>query len=165
MITQPANTILAQPRVTFLTGDYAMLVDNYRLWIPSLKSFIDIYKGFWYDGASKPSILWNLPFVGTPWDADSLPAATVHDFLCHTRFVPRGVADGIWHELLLANGVNKAKAYTFYKAVRAGSICGIGKPSEEEVAWARRFGGLQSQDENLDTQISKWAISGAPVYL
>lgn len=162
MITQPDNTILTQPKVSFLVGDYAILVADYRIEIPSLKAILDIRQGFWYDGASKPPILWNIPFCGTPWDADSLPAATVHDFLCKTRFVPRKLADEIFHELLIGNGVNRIKAYTFYRAVRVGAALGAGNPSEEEVAWARRLGGIQSKDESIDSELAIMAWTGRP---
>lgn len=160
MIQQPARTILPQPGVEMLSGDVGLLIRRYSIFIPSLTAQVDIKDGWWFDGASKPEILWNIPYCGTPWDADSLPAATVHDMLCVARAMPRWRADEVFYELLIANGVCKARAWTFYQAVRAGDHLGIGHPNEEQVAWARRFLSMQAKDEQCDLQLAAWFMEG-----
>ena len=160
MIQQPPDTILPQPALKMLKGDVALLLQPFCIQIPSLTAQLDIRPGFWFDGASKPEILWNIPFCGTPWDADSLPAACTHDILCASRAMPRWRADEVFHELLLANGVCSARAWTFYKAVRAGDLLGIGHPTEEQVAWARRFLSMQAKDAYSDNQLAAWFVQG-----
>jgi hypothetical protein len=160
VIQQPPDTILPQPEIRFLAGDYGLVLRPFEIEIPSLTARVRIREGFWFDGASKPAWLWNIPFCGTPWDADSLPAAVTHDILCATRAMPRQRADLVFFELLRANGVCNARAWTFYQAVRAGDLVGIGHPTEEQVAWARHFLSMQATDETCDTQLAAWYMAG-----
>jgi len=77
-----------------------------------------IRKGFVTDGASIPRMLWRI--VGHPFMGKVLPAALVHDGLYQTEALPRAECDAIFRELLLANGVNKVKAWSMWVGVRIG---------------------------------------------
>ena len=165
MIQQPPDTLLPQPVLRMLRGDVAGLVQGFGIEIPSLTAKLSILPGYWFDGASKPSILWNLPYVGTPWDADSLPAACTHDILCSARAMPRWRADQVFYELLLLNGVGPVRAWSFYRAVRLGDFLGIGHPTEEQVVWARYFLSMQATDERCYQQMAAWFVEGKPAMM
>lgn len=78
---------------------------------------ISIERGFRFDGASIPRALWSI--IGNPWQGEFLPAATVHDALYATEYVPRAVADKAFYDLLRRQGVGRAKAWAMYLAVVA----------------------------------------------
>jgi len=92
-------------RLDVITEDYYYIHEGIQLFIP---------KGFKWDGASIPKILW--PILGGPFGRYSF-AAMVHDFLYASREVPREVADQIFYDLMLAHGVSKFKSKIMYKAV------------------------------------------------
>lgn len=72
--------------------------------------------GFFTDGPSIPVLL--APLVGgTP----GLRAAVLHDYLLRDQYVSRETADKVFHEALIASGVDPAAAGTMYNAVRAYS--------------------------------------------
>ena len=70
--------------------------------------------GFRTDFASVPRLFWR---VVPPWGRYS-PAAAVHDYLYATGQMSRRDADVVFYDKMIALGVNKAKAWTMYRAVR-----------------------------------------------
>lgn len=46
-------------------------------------------------------------------------AAVVHDYLVHSKEVPRTTADDVFYEALLVTGVHPVRAYAMYKAVQS----------------------------------------------
>lgn len=95
---------------------------NYLLINPLLyrdkEYFITVSAGFDFDGVSIPRILWSL--VGSPMTGGYQRSACLHDALYASQLFPRDVCDKIFYEAMKAEGVNKIKAYTLYKAVRIG---------------------------------------------
>jgi hypothetical protein len=82
---------------------------------------VEIPKGFISDGASIPKMARGI--VGDPFELEYLAPAVVHDAFYRKGFldhVSRGVADGIFKDLLWDTGVPKWKVPPFYAAVRAG---------------------------------------------
>jgi len=70
--------------------------------------------GFETDFASIPKIF--IPFL--EWRDKFNKAAVVHDWLYHTKELPRKDADKVFLEAMLVLGIPKWKAYLFYLVVR-----------------------------------------------
>ena len=77
---------------------------------------VRIPAGFRTDGASIPRYLWSV--VGQPMRAAFARAAIVHDFYYRTQTIQRSTADAIFRDMLLEDGVSKARAQVMYRAVQ-----------------------------------------------
>jgi hypothetical protein len=91
----------------------------------------DVEKGFQFDLASVPRILWNIyPPQGAGPRADYGRAAAIHDRLCRYE-VEHGIltwdqAADIWGEMLKACGVTAWNRFWLYRGVKwFGYICRI----------------------------------------
>lgn len=117
-------------------GETATLTDFYTVdcWPVSVR----ICPGFAFDGASIPTAL--RPFVGGPWDARRLPAATVHDWLYASHATPRPVADLVFLRLLLANGMPPIRAMADWWAVVRFGASAWASHGEDTRRWARDLG-------------------------
>ena len=80
---------------------------------------IEVPKGFIFDFASIPKLLWSI--VGSPTGRYG-PAALIHDFLCSTNEYPRKVSDRIFLEAMKDCGVPYLKRMVMYWAVRVASF-------------------------------------------
>lgn len=78
---------------------------------------ICVPKFFQYDGASIPPAAWQA--IGTPFEPRFMVAAVFHDWLYHTHQIDKEDTDGLFYDLLVANGVNKVKAALMKAAVEA----------------------------------------------
>lgn len=83
---------------------------------------IEVPKGFKTDLASIPRFLWSfLPPFG-----NYTTAAVVHDKLCvydvYDGYMKRSVADDIFLNMMLEDGVKPKLAYLMYFAIRIASI-------------------------------------------
>lgn len=79
------------------------------------KNVISVPAGFVTDFASVPSLFWSfLPYWGRYGKA-----ATLHDWLYHTRETTRKYADDIFYEAMLVGGTPKWQARLMYWSVRA----------------------------------------------
>ncbi len=76
--------------------------------------WFEVEEGFETDFASVPKIF--MPVL--QWRDKFNKASVVHDYLYHTKITTRKQADKIFLELMLALGINRLKAYTFYFVVR-----------------------------------------------
>lgn len=74
--------------------------------------------GFCTDFASIPGLLQSL--VGSPTGGKYRRAAVLHDYLYETGMVSREIADGLFHEAMLASGVGTFRAWQLWAGVRAG---------------------------------------------
>lgn len=77
-----------------------------------------IPKGYCYDGATIPRLLWRV--IGSKTDNTFLIAALVHDAICenhHYVDCDRNFSSLVFRELLIAGGVGKVKAQIMYLAV------------------------------------------------
>jgi hypothetical protein len=76
---------------------------------------VRVPKFFQYDGASIPPAAWQV--IGTPFQPRFMAAAVFHDWIYHTHQIGKDDADDLFHDLLVANGVNKIKASLMLAAV------------------------------------------------
>lgn len=98
----------------------------WRLALPfsfqSERGLIRVPVGMHSDGASVPRALW---WFLPPW-GEGTRAALIHDRLCnrlnwgrpHPTAPTRPIADGIFHEALLASGVPRWRAWLAWAGVR-----------------------------------------------
>ncbi len=82
------------------------------------KQLFVIPAGFICDGASIPQFLWGV--LGHPLQADVRKAAVLHDFLYRNQVVRRKVADQMFYDALVEEGMDENKAQVFYSGVRIG---------------------------------------------
>lgn len=94
--------------------DRYIVLDDYQVVYGNLRIVVPNY--FRFDGASIPSIGWQLTY--TPFHPKVLVAACVHDWLYTNHQVGRAMADKIFYDLLIMNGANAIKAKLMYCAVR-----------------------------------------------
>ena len=72
-------------------------------------------KGTVVNGASIPRFLWS--FVGGPFADKYRKASVIHDYYCEQRNRSWQKVHKIFHEAMLASGVERGKAWILYKAV------------------------------------------------
>lgn len=109
---------MSLPKPVIQMGDgFATLMEEYKIKIVNKNQsyMLTIMEGFKFDGASVPKALWSV--VGSPWDADILAPALVHDALYATELVNRHEADDIFYKLLKKNGMGTLRAYNRWMAV------------------------------------------------
>lgn len=76
---------------------------------------VRVPKFFQYDGSSLPMVAW--PIFGTPFSPHLMGASVFHDWLYHTHVVPKVVADDLFHQMLVEDGVDATKAWLMMQAV------------------------------------------------
>lgn len=133
---------LAQPLTIPTSEGYEVVVDYAYEWEAKDRKFtIIVPKGFVFDGASVPRILWTL--IGITPDGLHRAAALVHDFIYrYDGFLPNGSfweigmnceliglpgvrwnrdqADKLFARMLREGGVSKFKRRLMYQGVRLG---------------------------------------------
>lgn len=102
------------------------LVDDFGFWSTRTNSIYTVPAGFVTDFASVPRV----PLVYWLMNDRGQRAAVIHDFLCRTGVVPRPVADRIFRDALVVEGVSKWRAALMYAAVRVG---GASRPVDMET--------------------------------
>jgi len=75
-----------------------------------------IPKGFKTDGASIPRFAWFT--TGTPFDPRHIRAAVIHDFMYQHGAISRQLADALFREMLLEDGVPEYLAGKMYWSLR-----------------------------------------------
>ena len=82
---------------------------------------VTIPAGFESDGASVPRLLWGVVFPAE--DLLAIRAAIMHDYIYRTcpEGWTRAEADAAFRDIMIRDGVTKARAYTAYAGVR---LCG-----------------------------------------
>ena len=109
--------IMNQPKVEPIPGrDMFGVTEDYS--VVSLAEKITVPEFFITDGASIPMFAWQIMY--TPFHPDVMAAAVVHDWLYTNHQCSRKMADLIFKDILIANGVDESKADLMYKAVRIG---------------------------------------------
>ncbi len=85
-------------------------------------SFLDKYEKVWtayqydtIDGASIPEVLWEE--VGSPYIGFYRRASVIHDVYCQRKSRPAQDVHNCFHEMMLADGVGRMKAWTMFQAV------------------------------------------------
>lgn len=82
--------------------------------MPFLNPWQVVPAGFVFNGASVPKPLWSIIDPA----GEAFEAACVHDYLYQTTLRSKEYADSAFHAILVAYGVDKAKAYLAYRMVR-----------------------------------------------
>ena len=98
-----------------ITKDWVFYVDGKEYWIPA---------GYWFDGASIPSIFWML--IGSPFLPQFWAAALPHDWGYLTHVLPKSVYDELFRQFLIASRVGSFKARIMWSAVRTGGLLAWG---------------------------------------
>lgn len=107
-----------QPKSKPHAVGYEILLEDFSIkW--QGKTFT-VPKGFIWDGASIPRIAWRV--IGHPFMQEFRAPTLLHDMLYDTALLSRKDADLAMKELLIANGVSKARASAMYAAVRTGGL-------------------------------------------
>jgi len=93
--------------------------DGYVLSESIIIEGVEIKKGFFWDGASIPRVLW--PIIGSPFSPRFMAPSMVHDYLySQGKKGARKTADRLFRKLLMANGVSKELTDAMYAGVRVG---------------------------------------------
>ena len=102
-----------------LKPDSAKLSEAYEVAFDVTRSVenvtIRIPRFFQYDGSSLPMPAW--PIFGTPFSPRLMGASVFHDWLYHTHQVGKRVADGLFHQMLLEDGIDEQRAWMMKTAV------------------------------------------------
>lgn len=77
---------------------------------------IKIYDGFDFDGASIPQSLWSI--LGCPFGGMYSSPACLHDALYSTHLFNKKTSDKLFHEAMIASGVDNKLAKELYIGVR-----------------------------------------------
>lgn len=117
---QPNVPVVNSPQFRFISNTEIALTARYA--VTTTAGVVEMDAGFICDGASEPPATWSLLGL-QPFSGASIRAALVHDALYRGELVSREVADRVFHELLLADGVEPHKARAMFEAVdRAGGV-------------------------------------------
>jgi len=86
-------------------------------------SFIDRHGVVWHapktsivDGASIPRFFWR--YIGSPFVGKYRRASVIHDVYCKTKSRPHDRVHKVFHEMMLADGVEEDDARQMYLAVK-----------------------------------------------
>jgi len=106
-MNQPILKPIPQQNKYELVEDYRAYCEDHTFYLP---------KGFIFNGASIP--VYARAITYPPFHPDVMAAAIVHDYLYQHKPVNRKLADMIFYNRLITNGVNKFKAKMMYRALR-----------------------------------------------
>lgn len=73
-------------------------------------------RGFEFDGASIPKLLWGL--IGAPLEGNYVRAAALHDYECRARTALPSTVHDRFYRAMRAEGVGRVQAWLMYRAVR-----------------------------------------------
>ena len=90
-----------------LLEDFSLATDKYE---------VTVKKGFDFDGASIPKVLWSV--IGSPMEGNYVPGAVIHDGLYASQKVSKMVADNIFLDLMKQSNVGYVKRTSMYLAVK-----------------------------------------------
>lgn len=127
MLSQPKLSINPKKQEYYLLRDFNIKILNEEIVVPQFYSF---------DGASIPAVAWTITY--TPFHPHVMVCALVHDFLYANHQVTKDVADKIFHQLLLDNGVGSKTAYLMYIAVKFGGGSAY-KNNEKDIEYLKEL--------------------------
>lgn len=118
-----------------MTKDFCWILEE-DLVYENDKYIITVKAGFDFDFASVPKIITNiLPKNGQEYDR----AACLHDALYASNWLPKSECDRLLYEAMLADGVNKTKAWTMYQAVKWFGGSAYKPNNDSEMEYYRQF--------------------------
>lgn len=74
-----------------------------------IASIVTVPEDYVSDGMSIPRFLQ--PFIGEPFEGNTLKAALIHDYLCSTRSKPQLITHCLFRAMLIRDGVNPVRAW------------------------------------------------------
>lgn len=104
------------PEVQFLDRRNVRLVRDWS--ITTSRGTLTVLRGATSDGASIPSIFWNIPGLAA-MQGDTFPASFAHDQIYSAELMDRKAADEVFREILRSYGVGSFRAWLMHSAVRA----------------------------------------------
>jgi Protein of unknown function (DUF1353) len=107
----------------FLPNEWAL--EALLAWFSPAHGRITVPAGFITDLASIPRLLRGVLNI----NGKSRRAAVLHDWLYCSKLFPREIADRIFYEALVAEGMNKGLARVYWSGVRSGGWLYYGKRS------------------------------------
>ena len=119
MRRKDVNDKIEMPTIKgFSTGFYQLDQEEYKITVAcgGKEHKIIVHKGFTFDGASIPRLLWRL--CGHPFEVSRVAAGLVHDWLYAARVTKRSTADAIYRAVLVEVGWGKARAWIEWTALR-----------------------------------------------
>lgn len=131
-IQDPEQRFAGLPLIVQYIDGIDWRLDRSAIYHTKADEFSTVQRGFVFDFASIPRILW---WLWPPAGVDGNPygiAALFHDWLCvHRQIGGRPItseeADNLFYEIMLYVKVNAFVAWTMYKAVRMAHITGLTK--------------------------------------
>jgi hypothetical protein len=96
--------------------------------VPGLVHVVFVPRGYIFDGASIPRVLWSL--IGSPFEPSLMKAACVHDWYCdHSAdcYQSRVIGDAVFFYLLTKAGVARWRRVLMYLGVRLNSFWFYGR--------------------------------------
>lgn len=118
-----------------IAQDFSWILHEPLIWEDS-KYEIMVLVGFDFDYASIPKLFTNiLPKNGQEYDR----AVCLHDALYASRWLPKAECDRLFYEAMIADGVNKAKAWSMYTAVRLFGHSAYKDNNRAEVEYYRKL--------------------------
>ncbi len=84
--------------------------------VESLGYSVTVKKGFDFDGASIPKLLWSI--YGSPLNGNYVVASLIHDGLYASQKVSKSISDKIFLDIMKQSNVGYIKRTSMYLAVR-----------------------------------------------
>ena len=112
-----------------LLDDFTLATDKYK---------VTVKKGFDFDGASIPKVLWSV--IGSPMEGKYVPGAVIHDGLYASGVISRNEADEVFLKLMVMANVGYVKRYAMYWAVKS---CGV-------IAWKNNMSEFDKYKKFVD---------------
>ena len=143
---------ISMPIYQGVAGSRHVLAADWRVWgdLPDGRRFwITVRRGFVFDGASIPRLLWRL--CGHPLEVPRIAAALAHDWLYASHVCDRQTADMIFRELCRRVGIGCLRRGVEYRVLRlCGDIAWRGHgPAEQESVG--RLGGFVVEKQEKTT--------------
>ena len=124
IFSQPEVEPLPHSNFWILKEDYCFFVNEKPYWIP---------KGYVWDGASIPRIVWGI--IGAPSEPDFLAASLIHDWIYLTHIFTRAEADEAIFQILKQSDVSLWRRRCIWAAVRTfGGIVGAWATKSKDKA-------------------------------
>ena len=108
---------------------------------------LDILKGYEFDGASIPRLLWRV--CGHPMEIPRLAAALAHDWLYSAHLTDRATADAIYRAICRQMGLGAFRTAVEHRALRMfGGSAWSGHGADDEN-FARAHGALRKNGNTV----------------
>lgn len=106
---------------------------------------VAVRRGFVFDGASIPRVLWRL--CGHPLEVPRVAAALAHDWLYASHAVGRADADAIYREICRMVGIGWLRRGVEYLALRLCGGAAWRSHGNNYITFARSHGAVELENE------------------